>query len=209
MSASGPRRRATLLGAVLAGGGSRRLGRDKAAESLAGIRLIDRAVGAVDPHCAEVVVVSSRPDTPAGAWTRLEDLREGKGPLAGIETALEHAARHGYDAVLVLAVDLPLVGPAALAELVRAYDEAGRAAGGARPVAAAREGDPDFEPLCAVYPTGSLPTVGALLDSGERAARALFTACEGLRVEGIAGAGHNVNDEQGLAAAAHVLEARR
>lgn len=181
------------LGAVLAGGASRRLGRDKAAEPLGGLRLIDRAVGALRGACPEVVVISARPDTPRGDWTVIGDLRPSCGPLGGIETALDRARCEGYAAAFVLACDLPLVDRSSAASLLAEY--------GAGPaVAALREGDPDFEPLCAVYGTGCLPVVADLLDRGERAACALFRAVGGRRVA-MPGAGLNVNDEEDLARA--------
>ena len=183
-----------LAGAILAGGASRRFGRDKAAEEVHGDRLIDRAGFALRPHCGEVVVVSSRPDTPASPWAVIHDSRPPCGPLGGIEAALQYAGRSGYDAVVVLAVDLPLVDTTSVGVLVGAFAE-----DGARATVAARRGEPDFEPLCAVYPLSCLATVSELLDRGEQAARQLFLTVGGTRVPGVAGAGVNVNEPTDLA----------
>lgn len=182
---------ALVLGAVLAGGESRRLGRDKAAERIAGERMVDRAVSALRARCGEVVVVSSRAETPRGDWALVRDLRPGSGPLAGIEAALDRAASSGASAVLVLACDLPLVDEAVIGLVLDALGD-GRAA------AAARAGDPDFEPLCAVYTSDCLPVVAGLLDAGERAAGALFRAVDGRRVHVGDRAAVNVNDEDDL-----------
>lgn len=180
-----------VLGAVLAGGESRRLGRDKAGERVAGERMVDRAVAALRAHCADVVVVSSRAQTPAGDWPTIPDLRVGCGPLAGIEAALDRGASDGASAVFVLACDLPLVGGGVVAKVLDGL-------AGARAAAVEREGDPDFEPLCAVYAIDCLPVVTELLDEGVRAAGALFRTVDGRRVPGGPRAGVNVNDEQGL-----------
>jgi molybdopterin-guanine dinucleotide biosynthesis protein A len=181
-----------VLGAVLAGGESRRLGRDKASEQVAGERMVDRAVAALRAHCAEVVVVSSRADTPSGDWSQVPDLRVGLGPLAGIEAALDRAASGGASEVFVLACDLPLVDSGVVGRVIE-----GRR--GARAAALARDGEPSFEPLCAVYSVDCLAAVRALLDEGARAAGALFRVVEGRRVPaGIRGVGVNVNDEDGL-----------
>jgi molybdenum cofactor cytidylyltransferase len=107
---------------------------------------------------------------------------------------LQHAGENGYDAVVVLAVDLPLVDAGSIGVLIGAFAES---EGGA--VVAARAGEPDFEPLCAVYPTSCLATVVELLESGERAARALFQAVGGVRVQGASGASVNVNSAADLA----------
>jgi len=194
-----------LVGAVLAGGASRRFGRNKSVEPLDGRRLIDRAADALRRHTDEVIVVSSRSDTPAGGWVVVEDCRPSCGPLGGIEAALQYAADGEYDAAAVLAVDLPLVDDAALGVLIEAFALDPR-----RSTVAARDGDPDFEPLCAVYPTSRLEAVSGLLDAGERAARALFEQHGGLRVPGVRGAGMNVNREADLAGvAARVREERK
>jgi molybdopterin-guanine dinucleotide biosynthesis protein A len=185
---------AGLLGAVLAGGASRRLGRDKSAERVGAERMIDRAAAALRPCCEEVIVVSSRPETPRGPWSVVPDLRPSSGPLAGIEAALHRAAEAGSRAVVVLAVDLPLVDAEAIGVLVAEHEDTGRAA------AAERDGDPDFEPLCAVYPVESLAAVRELLDGGERSARALFERIGGTRVA-VPAAELNVNDEGDLARA--------
>jgi len=180
-----------VLGAVLAGGESRRLGRDKAAERIAGERMVDRAVSALRTRCAEVVVVSSRRETPDGEWTLVPDLRSGCGPLAGIEAALERAVSSGAYAAFVLACDLPLVDEEVVAAVLDGLHQGSAAA-------AAREGDPDFEPLCAVYGAACLPVVTGLLDDGERAAGALFRAVRGRRVPVGDRAAVNVNDEDEL-----------
>ena len=187
-----------LLGAVLAGGESRRLGRDKAIEPLGSDTLVDRAIEALKAECAEVVVVSSRPVPDTASWTVVPDLRVGAGPLAGIEAALDHARRSGCDATFVLACDLPLVDGSVVAEVLAAL-------GGAPCAAVAREGRPDFEPLCAVYRTECLDPVRALLDRGERAAWTLLEEMGGRRVAAPAVRLLNVNTEEDLARARAAL----
>jgi len=179
-----------VLGAVLAGGASRRFGRDKAAASVGGIPMIQRAVEALSPLCDEVVVVSSRDDTPVGPWRVIPDLRGPMGPLGGLETALTWARDRASDSVFVLACDLPLVDESLVRAVIAAPDDAPAHA-------PRRDGDPDFEPLCALYKTSCLSTATRLLDGGERAARSLFEAVGGSRVE----VGH-VSSEQDAGASA-------
>jgi molybdopterin-guanine dinucleotide biosynthesis protein A len=174
------------------------MGRDKAAVSVDGRPMIERAVAALRPHCVDVIVVSGRPGTPAGSWRVVRDRRPPCGPLGGVETALAQAASGGFEAVAVLAVDLPLVDAHGIGVL-----RAGRS--GSRAAAAARAGDPPFEPLCAVYPVGSLATATRLLDEGERAARALFAALDGDVVDGVAGVSLNVNEPADVARAEEEL----
>ena len=191
-----------LVGAVLAGGASSRLGRDKAAEMLDGLRMIERAVTMLRAVCEEVFIVSSRPDTPSGHFEVVPDLRPDSGPLAGIESALVRARHLDARAVLVIACDLPLLDEETVAAVVRGLGE-GRAA------AAARPGDPDFEPLLAVYTVDCLDDARGLLDRGERSARALFEAVGGTRVPIDEGKMLNVNTEQELRRARALVPAGR
>jgi len=48
-----------ITGAILAGGKSLRYGRNKAMEIFDGVRLIDRSVAALAPHCDPIFVVAN------------------------------------------------------------------------------------------------------------------------------------------------------
>ncbi|WP_432769621.1 MAG: molybdenum cofactor guanylyltransferase [Sphingopyxis sp.] len=85
------------LGAVLAGGRSRRFGSDKALAMLDGRSLLDHALAALAPHCDAVVVVGRGE---IADWPRAD-----LGPLGGIAGALTHAAGTGFDRVLSAPVD--------------------------------------------------------------------------------------------------------
>ena len=95
-----------ILGAVIAGGASRRFGSDKALAPIDGRPMLAHVADALRPQVAALVVCGR--DWPDECT--LPDLREGGlGPLAGLEAALAHAARQGFDAVLAVPVDtLPL-----------------------------------------------------------------------------------------------------
>ena len=93
-----------VLGAVLAGGRSRRFGSDKANALLDGRSLIDRAIAGLAPQVDAVIVCGrempgfvSMADRPAA------DL----GPLGGLNAALHHASEHGYAAVVSVPCDVP------------------------------------------------------------------------------------------------------
>lgn len=191
-----------LFGAVLAGGRARRFGRDKTAVPVEGVPMIERAVAALREVCDDVVVVSSRGDTPVGAWRIVPDARPDRGPLGGIETALEEADREGFRSVLVLAADLPLVEVSTLRSVVDALADSDAAA-------ARRAGEPDFEPLCAAYRRGCLAHARGLLDRGHAAAHALFEEVGGVRVAVNDDVTLNVNTPEDLARAEAILERRR
>lgn len=170
-----------VLGAVLAGGESRRFGRDKTRVAVDGVPMAVRAAETLARVCDEVVVVSSRPVPDFGGRV-VPDLRPGQGPLAGIESALRHGMDRGAASVFVLASDLPLVDSDIVEVVIEGATGTGPDGEEVMAAAAHRVGNPDFEPLCAVYRISCLDTVTHLLDNGEQAARALVEAVEGRRV---------------------------
>lgn len=104
--------RLSIGGYVLAGGRSSRMGRDKALLELAGKPLVQHAVIKLSRITDDVSILSARPELAAFA-PLVPDLREGGGPLGGIEAALAHT-RHDW--ILVLPVDMPFL-PTFLLEL--------------------------------------------------------------------------------------------
>lgn len=92
-----------ILGAVLAGGASHRFGSDKALAPLNGAPMLDHIVKTLAPQVAELAICGR-------SWANLRTLpdatRDRIGPLAGLESALRHAATNGFDAVLTTPVDV-------------------------------------------------------------------------------------------------------
>ncbi|HEV7342133.1 MAG TPA: molybdenum cofactor guanylyltransferase [Sphingopyxis sp.] len=92
------------LGAVLAGGRSRRFGSDKAVAMLNGHSLLDHALASLRPHCDAVVIVGR--DEGIADWPRPD-----MGPLGGIAAALILAAETGFDQMLTAPVDCVRLPP--------------------------------------------------------------------------------------------------
>ncbi|MEZ5333681.1 MAG: molybdenum cofactor guanylyltransferase [Thermoanaerobaculia bacterium] len=164
------------LGAVLVGGASCRMGRDKAGLRWEGRTLASRAAGLLRGLCDPVVLSG-------GPHGDLPDLRPRQGPLAGLEAAL--AAAQGRD-VFLLACDLPAVDRALVRRILDRPDSFGHDAAEAR-VAVDEEG---LQPLCALYSSTCAPLVRNSLDRGERAARDLLAV---LRVTAVEAGGQLVN----------------
>lgn len=148
-------------GAVLAGGASRRFGRDKAAAPLAGRPMAAWAASALRPHAGLLLLVGGAEELARRIGAEaVADRRPGGGPLAGLEAALTRAREEEAPGVVLLACDLPLVPAALVAEIVAA---AGDGAGAVVPDA---PGPGGVQPLCAYYPVSLLPLAHALLDEG-------------------------------------------
>jgi molybdenum cofactor guanylyltransferase len=124
--------------AVLAGGASRRMGRDKATLAVGGVELASLALAAA-ARVAHPVVLVAPEGHPARRVAAPAVADPGLGPLAALAAALDALeAEH----VLVLAADHPGLRVELLARLVAL-------AGGAEAVACRR--GPRLEPLVAVY----------------------------------------------------------
>src|SRR5688572_9023694 len=100
----------TFNAVILAGGQSRRMGRDKAWLEVEGQPLIRRQIKLAREIGATEVFISGRPDCDYSTLgcPGLTDQFSNAGPLAGIERALDTATA---PLLLVLAVDLPRLTP--------------------------------------------------------------------------------------------------
>ena len=143
-------------GAVMAGGQSRRLGRDKALLVVAGETLLARALRIVGQVTAEQFVIgpAERREQAPGIQVLADEL-PGSGPLGGIYTALR-AARHEH--LLVVACDMPFLNPALLRYLL--------SLGSGYDVVLPRV-DGRGEQLHAVYARSCIEPVAAQLESGD------------------------------------------
>ncbi|MBL7065477.1 MAG: molybdenum cofactor guanylyltransferase [Anaerolineae bacterium] len=148
-----------LTGIVLAGGGSRRIGRDKAFLELSGQPLIKIVIERMAQVCAEVLVVAGdvRPYASLGVPV-VEDRFRGVGVLGGLHAGLEAAA---HELTLVVGCDMPFLNP----DLLRAF--AVWAEG--FDVAVLRHGDGEqVEPLHGAYRRTCLPAMEAAIRAGRR-----------------------------------------
>lgn len=156
---------------VLAGGASRRMGRDKATLPLAGTTLLQGIIDVVAPLFARCVVSVGEPraDLP---WPQVCDARAGQGPLAGLCAAL---AQVDTPWIFALATDMPFVAPALVALLAARRP-------GVDAVVARVHGHP--QPLAAFYSQRCLAPFAALLDGppGDGRRRSLRAALERIGV---------------------------
>lgn len=156
-----------VTGVVLAGGQSRRMGRDKALLELSGETLLARSLRVLAPLSDDLLVVGRDPGESALPGVRaVPDDEPGLGPLGGLATALRHLRT---DRALVVACDLPLLQPDLLRHLLALAHAHAAAADAIVPRTAK-----GAEPLHAVYAAACLPAVEACLGAGERAVFALL-----------------------------------
>jgi molybdenum cofactor guanylyltransferase len=149
------RRELPIEAFVLAGGRSRRMGRDKALLEWDGSTLIERALGSLRGVSSTVRIVGDREDLSSFAPV-VADTFPGSGPLGGIHAALA-ASNHDWN--LFLPVDQPLLPAGFLRWMLTrvALTEAVATV----PIVA---GLP--QPLCAVYHRAIEPALREVLTAG-------------------------------------------
>ncbi|MBR1659180.1 MAG: molybdenum cofactor guanylyltransferase [Oscillospiraceae bacterium] len=155
--------------AVLAGGLSTRMGRDKAALPLGGTTLLAHQVRKLRSLGIRDIMVSGSA-LPADHARFVPDLFPRRGPLSGIHACLLAAER---EHVLFLPVDVPRVPSEALRALILAH------AGGATVL---RHGG-KTEPLIGVYAKPLAAEAEALLQTETTAVRRLLERTDALAVE--------------------------
>lgn len=162
---------ATLDVVVLAGGSSRRMGRDKACLSLEGQRLVDRMAARMDTIAGQVLVASGARSL--GRDDEVPDAPDCRGPLAGVVAALR-ASR--ADLLGVVPVDAPHTDPrvvARLAALCVAHDRA----------ASVVVADGRVQALHVVIAATAAPAIEARVAAGERSLRRLLAWLDAERVD--------------------------
>ena len=165
-----------LLGVVLAGGRSSRMGLDKALLELPdGTTLLVRQLSMFSSSLVSEVVLSVRDKdyvflqkrlTACGRVRLLLDETDEVGPLGGIASALGKAEREHFAGVLVLPCDMPLITEGLLARLTGFWHEAPETL-----VTALEESSGRVHPLAAVWSVRALPFVRKALASGDYSLR--------------------------------------
>lgn len=138
--------------AILAGGLSSRMGRDKALLEVEGEPLIRRTVQRLEPIFENLIVVTNRAEVGKAAGVKaIADAHASKGPLTGIEAALLHFQQP----VFIVACDLPFLN----ADLIRFQCGLWRS----ELDAFVAQGDHGLEPLHAIWSNSALTSVQAFL----------------------------------------------
>ncbi len=153
----------TTSAIVLAGGQSRRMGRDKALIEFQGKPVIAHVIAALRELTPDVVVVSNRLDRygPFGARVAA-DYDPPCGPLGGIAVGLQAIA---HELAVVVACDMPFLNVTLLRWLI---DQAGEYD------AVVPQTGGEFEPLHAVYRRGCYQPIVQRLERGERRVISFF-----------------------------------
>jgi len=144
-----------VCSAVLVGGKSRRLGKEKSLIPLAGKPLIDWVLESLSQVFARIILVGRKNPELEKRAELIEDLFPGLGPISGIYTALEYLKKP----VFICACDMPFLNPRLIryqVSLLNDFDVVVPCPGGF------------FEPLHSIYTPACLKPLKELIEKGKR-----------------------------------------
>jgi molybdenum cofactor guanylyltransferase len=169
---------ADAAGIVLAGGRSSRMGTSKAALEWHGSTLLRRVVGIVGRAVDGPVIVVRAPGQELPSLPTnidiVDDAREGRGPLQGLEAGLA-AAREHAPVAYASSTDVPLLHPRFVHGVVAAVDD------GTDVALPHIRGFP--QPLAAAYRTELVEVVARLIAEDRMRPAFLFEACRTTRLD--------------------------
>ena len=160
-------------GAILVGGASTRMGRDKARLEWNGIPLVERVANVLGSCLTRVRLVIRPGDEPPLGLPCIEDIGSARAPIVGVHAALQACER---DAVLVAACDLPEIDVKLVLALLALVPH------GDGPDVVAPMGAKGHEPLLAVYRPRLLPELERRIEGGELSLQSLLDDVETLSI---------------------------
>lgn len=157
--------RATAI--ILAGGGSRRMGRDKTMMPFAGKPMIKHVYDKIRPYFTQTLISSNNASVHDFLGVKVvQDEVAGRGPLMGIVSALKASAN---EVNFVTACDMPEVDAGLIRTMLRKARNCD--------VVVPRVGAEMYEPLFAVYNKSALPSMEEFLYSGNNKIIDSFSRC--------------------------------
>lgn len=142
-----------ITGILLAGGMSKRMGKDKGLVKIGNRFLYQYPLKVLEALCDEILISTCKDLTIPETHTTVCDEIDGVGPIGGIYTCLK---RSSNDLAIVLSYDLPLINTGLLTFLLReceAYDIV---------LPALQENRP--EPLCGIYRKNVANILGDMIE---------------------------------------------
>ena len=161
-------------GVILAGGDSRRMGRNKALMRLGDETLISRTLKRLQSVTDETIVIANSAHLYSELDVRVyEDLIPKAGALGGVYTGLIHAVNN---TVVCVACDMPLLQPKLMNYLLSVLGEHDAVVPYTQEL---EESNPKLQTLCAVYTRRCNRVIRQMLEGGELRLHAL---CDRIKV---------------------------
>ncbi|MDA3779161.1 MAG: molybdenum cofactor guanylyltransferase [Bacteroidales bacterium] len=145
-----------IIGIVLAGGKSSRMGQEKGLIKYKNKTLIEYVIESITPFCDNIIISSSNKEYKKLGLSIIEDEIPDCGPLGGIYSAMKNTNADNY---LVVSCDLPFISQKLLKNMISICDEWDAII----PV----DWNNRVQPLCACYGRSFLPNVQNAIKNGE------------------------------------------
>jgi len=129
-----------ITGILLAGGLSKRMGREKGVMKIGNRKLFEYPLRILEILCDEILISTCKDSSPAMSYPAICDEKRGIGPMGGIHACLK---RSSSELNIVLSYDMPLVNEGLLRFLIQ------ESPGYEMVVPALQKERP--EPLCGIY----------------------------------------------------------
>ncbi len=145
----------SVTGIILAGGKSRRMGRDKLFLQTGGVPLFERVYGVLNRIFTDIIVVANNPKWFHSYGVRVvTDVIPGKGAIGGLHTGLKYASSHHS---FCFAADMPFLNPRLIRYMIGKRNEGD--------VIIPRTSD-GLQPLHAIYSKACLLPIENLITKG-------------------------------------------
>lgn len=187
-----------LLGVVLCGGHSVRMGRDKAElEIEGGVSFLDHACQRLDSVCDDVSVSASTERR--SKYRVIADPPESNGPMTGVLTSLRFASEQDYDACVFTPVDTPQLTAANVLSLIDEFRNNSFRCDPRRIVCAISDDDSQrLQPLIAVYPVCMIKPLSRCFDERRFSLRRFLENQSFAKIKLPASACENINTPSDL-----------
>lgn len=150
--------------AVLVGGQSKRMGKNKALINIGRDSLVEITINKIRPFFQEIILITNKVESYAHLKISMaSDIYKNCGPLGGIHAALKAAS---YEFVFVVACDMPLIEPSFVEHILKSGDQNSD-------IVIPRIND-YYEPLHALYSKKCLPAIESCLERGELKAASIW-----------------------------------
>ena len=161
-----------ITGIILAGGKSRRMGREKGLVEFMGLPLIEHALEEMQKPAGQILISANTKAYDQYGFQVVYDIYPDSGPMGGIYSCLTQS---GTEHNLVLSCDTPFVTEELFRHLLRhseGFD-----------IVAPWHGGEHYEPLCAYYSKSVLPVMESFMQEGNYKIPDLFREVKFLPLE--------------------------
>lgn len=155
---------------ILAGGKSKRMGKNKALLEIDGVNMVKRLYSSLTPFFDHIIVSVGSENNLSLPFTSnniAKDIENGQGPLMGIYSALQASATLLN---FVIACDIPEINVTLLYKLLASSED--------NEIAVPSFTEGQFEPLFAVYKKSVAYAAKKILDMHKRKVASLFSECK-------------------------------